>query len=252
MPELLRAGLLAGVSIVVAGVQVRGSAAAPQEGSAGAPADGSAGATLVVAVAAACADLGARVLELELDGAATAGQQDDALEDAADRALAQADGVAHMLVIDAASVFAAAAAAAAAGPGSGGQRYDVQRAALRACLDASWNATRALAVRAFLVGGRGGRVVLLAPAPDAGGCADAARAGLENLARTLSIEWARHAVTVVAIAPASAASAAAGVCGAPAEVAALVAYLASPAGAYFSGCLLDLTGPRAGLSGAAV
>jgi hypothetical protein len=27
-------------------------------------------------------------------------------------------------------------------------------------------------------------------------------------------------------------------------VAALVAYLASPAGAYFSGCLLDLTGGR--------
>jgi NAD(P)-dependent dehydrogenase (short-subunit alcohol dehydrogenase family) len=65
--------------------------------------------------------------------------------------------------------------------------------------------------------------------------AAAARAGLENLARTLSIEWARHGVTPVAIAPGPDSSAG--------EVAALVAYLASPAGSYFSGCLLDLRGP---------
>ncbi len=63
------------------------------------------------------------------------------------------------------------------------------------------------------------------------------RAGLENLARTLSIEWSRYHVTTVAVAPGA---------GTPAgEVAALTAYLASPAGAYFSGCLLDLRGPPA-------
>ncbi len=111
------------------------------------------------------------------------------------------------------------------------------------CLDASWNVTRAVANRAFLPEGRGGRIVYLAPPPDAGEHADAARAGLENLARTLSIEWARHAVTTVAIAPGAANTV--GAANAPGEVAALTAYLASPAGAYFSGCLLDLRGPIA-------
>ena len=63
-----------------------------------------------------------------------------------------------------------------------------------------------------------------------------AAAGLENLARTLSIEWARHGITTVAVAPGEDTSAA--------ELAALACYLLSPAGAYFSGCLMDLRGPR--------
>ncbi len=42
------------------------------------------------------------------------------------------------------------------------------------------------------------------------------------------------AITAVTIAPGAATTAG--------EVAALTAYLASPAGAYFSGCLLDLRG----------
>jgi NAD(P)-dependent dehydrogenase (short-subunit alcohol dehydrogenase family) len=128
------------------------------------------------------------------------------------------------LVVDGAGLFARA--------GEGGTRE-----ALVTCLDASWNVTRAVANRAFLPEGRGGRIVYLAPPPDAGEHADAVRAGLENLARTLSIEWARYAVTTVAIAPGGAIP--------PSEVAALTAYLASPAGAYFSGCLLDLRGPIA-------
>ncbi len=82
---------------------------------------------------------------------------------------------------------------------------------------------------------KAGRIVYLAPAPDAGAPAPAACAGLENLARTLSIEWARHGITTVTVAP--------GVRTTAGEVAALTAYLASPAGAYFSGCLLDLRGP---------
>ncbi len=103
--------------------------------------------------------------------------------------------------------------------------------------DASWNVTRVVAERAFLPDSRGGRIVYIAPRPDAGEHADAACAGLENLARTLSIEWARHGVTAVAIAPGMVSAA---------EIAALTAYLASPAGAYFSGCLLDLRGPAVG------
>jgi NAD(P)-dependent dehydrogenase (short-subunit alcohol dehydrogenase family) len=149
--------------------------------------------------------------------------EESAIEAVADRALAQVGGL-DLLVVDGAGLFAQAGEAGA-------------RAALVACLDASWNVTRAVANRAFLADDRGGRIVYLAPSPDAGEHADAARAGLENLARTLSIEWARHAITTVAIAP--------GAATAPGEVAALTAYLASPAGAYFSGCLLDLRGPTA-------
>jgi citronellol/citronellal dehydrogenase len=88
---------------------------------------------------------------------------------------------------------------------------------------------------ALLPEGAGGRIVYLAPARASHEHADAARAGLENLARTLSIEWARYAITAVSIMPGRATSAG--------EVSSLVAYLASPAGAYFSGCRLDLGGP---------
>jgi NAD(P)-dependent dehydrogenase (short-subunit alcohol dehydrogenase family) len=106
--------------------------------------------------------------------------------------------------------------------------------ALGTCLHATWNVTRAVVNRAYLPADRAGRIVYLAPAPDAGIHADAARAGLENLARTLSIEWARYGITTVTIAAGAATTAG--------EVASLTAYLASPAGAYFSGCLFDLRG----------
>ena len=125
-----------------------------------------------------------------------------------------ATGGLDLLAVDAAGLFA--------------------RGALRTCLEATWNVTRAVVNHAFLPAGRAGRIVYLAPPPGAGEQADAARAGLENLARTLSVEWARHDITLVTIALGDAT--------APGEAAALTAYLASPAGAYFSGCLLDLRG----------
>ena len=106
--------------------------------------------------------------------------------------------------------------------------------ALSACLDGAWQATQAVATVAFIESERAGRIVYLAPKPDAGDHAKAACAGLENLARTLSIEWARYAITTVTIAPGASTSVG--------ELAALAGYLASPAGAYFSGCLLDLRG----------
>jgi hypothetical protein len=100
--------------------------------------------------------------------------------------------------------------------------------AVRACLDGAWLAVRPVATRAMP---DGGLVLLLAPGPgDAH--REAARSGLENLARTLSIEWARFGVRPVAILPGSSSS--------DAEVAELVAYLASPAGAYYSGCAFTL------------
>jgi citronellol/citronellal dehydrogenase len=133
-----------------------------------------------------------------------------------------------LLVVDGASLFARGAACAKG-------EEDCARTALRTCLASAWNITRTVVNVAFLPGRRGGRILYLAPSPDDGGHAGAARAGLENLSRTLSIEWARHGITVVAIAPADDTS--------ECELAALTAYLASPAGAYFSGCLLDLRGP---------
>jgi NAD(P)-dependent dehydrogenase (short-subunit alcohol dehydrogenase family) len=215
---LLRPGLLQGVSILLAGAASAGS----EESFAG-------------SVGAACTGLGARVSELQLVIDVSVEDGEDALEraarDAVERALVDARGI-QLLVIDAASVFATARGAGHAGEAPV-PAPDATREALRACLDVSWNVTRVVAEHAFLPDSRGGRVVYLAPRGDAGEHADAARAGLENLARTLSIEWARHGITAVAIAP--------GVASAD-EVAALTAYLASPAGAYFSGCLLDLTG----------
>jgi NAD(P)-dependent dehydrogenase (short-subunit alcohol dehydrogenase family) len=100
--------------------------------------------------------------------------------------------------------------------------------AVRACLDGAWLALRPVATQAMP---HGGLVVLLAPGPgDAH--REAARGGLENLARTLSIEWARFGVRPVAILPGSSSTAP--------DVAELVAYLASPAGAYYSGCAFTL------------
>ena len=212
--ELLRPGVLQGVSIVVAGSDEL--AASDRVTSVGA------------AVSAACEGLGALVSQCPLGSDASPEHEQTRVEAVLERALAATGGV-DLLAVDAASLFASALS---------GQPGDA-RAALRGCLDASWSVTRALAERAFLPDSRGGRVVFIAPAPDAGEHADAARAGLENLARTLSIEWARHGVTVVTVALAGARDRAS----TASEAAALTAYLASPAGAYFSGCLLDLRGP---------
>ncbi len=202
--KLLRLGLLDGVHVVVA-------VAAPDELAVAA----SESTRLAAAVTTTCAGLGARV---------SAWRPGDAVPADVDR-----------LVVDGAALFATA--------GVVGERGDGARNALRNCLHGAWEATRAVANAAFIDSGRPGRVVYLAPtsASDPSREAthtDAARAGLENLARTLSIEWARYAVTLVTIAAGERTSAG--------EVAAVTAFLASPAGAYYSGCLLDLRGVAPG------
>ena len=93
-------------------------------------------------------------------------------------------------------------------------------------LDAAFISTRAVA-NAWIAGERPGKVVLVAPRNDA-----PLRAALENLSRTLSIEWARYGITPTAILPGAGSS--------DAEVAQLVAFLASPAGDYYSGCTFTL------------
>jgi hypothetical protein len=100
----------------------------------------------------------------------------------------------------------------------------------RDVLDGAWLALRPEA-RAMIDAGAGGKLLLIAPPPSDAG-AEAARAGLENLARTLSIEWARYGIRTAAVLPGSATE--------PEEVAELVAFLASRAGDYYSGCRFDL------------
>jgi NAD(P)-dependent dehydrogenase (short-subunit alcohol dehydrogenase family) len=109
--------------------------------------------------------------------------------------------------------------------GSGGD------AALTESLEQGWVAVREVATGA-LIPAEAGKVVLVGPVPDAGPRAEAARAGLENLARTLSVEWARHGVTTTMVAPGPSTS--------EAEVAELVCFLVSPAGEYLDGCRLEL------------
>ena len=89
-------------------------------------------------------------------------------------------------------------------------------AGLRAAADGCFAAARAVANAAFIPAGRG-KVVLLAPAHPS------TAAALENTARTLSIEWARHGIVIACVHE-------------PAASDALVAFLCSPAGDYYSGC----------------
>jgi NAD(P)-dependent dehydrogenase (short-subunit alcohol dehydrogenase family) len=139
-------------------------------------------------------------------------------------ALADEDGAAawardtaplHALVCDAGGGF-----------GAGGAD------ALRSTMEQTWRAVRAVATGALIEAPAPGRLVLIAPRPGAGPHAAAARAALENLARTLAVEWARYQITAVALWPGDAST--------DTEVAELVYFLISPAGGYFSGCRLEL------------
>ncbi len=136
------------------------------------------------------------------------------LEEEDTRDWAAAAAPLHALVFDAAPAF-----------GEGGQ------AGLDEALERAWVATRGTATGALIPGGAG-KVLLIAPRSTAGPFAAAAQAALENLVRTLSVEWARYGVTAAAIAP--------GPLTGEDQLAELVCFLASPAGEYFSGCRFEL------------
>ena len=104
--------------------------------------------------------------------------------------------------------------------------------ALQATLASAWTVARAVATAAMIGSEDGGRLVFIAPSPAAGPHAAAARAALENLARTLSIEWARFKITAVALWPGERTG--------DAQLAELVCYLMSSAGGYFTGCRFEL------------
>jgi NAD(P)-dependent dehydrogenase (short-subunit alcohol dehydrogenase family) len=158
-------------------------------------------------VAATCADLGATTVALAAD----------LLDEHAVTTAAAAVGPVGTLVCDAAPAFV--------GAGGGVE-------GLTAGLESAWNAARAVA-NAVWRPGDGGKLVLLAPRPRDGAHAAALGAALENTARTLSIEWARFAIRSTAVLPGDATT--------DDEVATLIAYLASPAGDYFSGCAFSLS-----------
>jgi citronellol/citronellal dehydrogenase len=129
----------------------------------------------------------------------------------------------------------------------------------------TWQMTHAAATKAFIPQGEG-KVVSLTVSPHMGfpGMVHtgAARAGVENMMRTLSIEWARFGVRAVAVAVGQfdtetlrtkypkqvvdnvANTVPLGRLGTEQEMAWLVAYLASPAGDFFSGCVITIDGAR--------
>lgn len=139
------------------------------------------------------------------------------------------------------------------------------RTVVRLNLEGTWLMTHAVATKSMIPSGRGGKVISVTLSPHHGlpGMAhsSAARAGVENLMRELSIEWARYNVRTTALAaghfhtdalqkyPQPVRDSVARTVplqrlGDPQEHAWLVAYLASPAGDYYSGAVITLDGAR--------
>jgi citronellol/citronellal dehydrogenase len=139
------------------------------------------------------------------------------------------------------------------------------RTVIRLNVEGTWLMTHAVATKAMMAGG-GGKIINVTLSPHHGlpGMAhsSAARAAVENLTRVLSIEWARFGIRLTALAaghfatetlmtkyPTPVVEGVAGTVplqrlGTEEEFAWLVAYLASPAGDYFSGAILTIDGAR--------
>ncbi len=139
------------------------------------------------------------------------------------------------------------------------------RTVIRLNLEGTWLMTHAVATKAMIPAGSG-RVMSVTISPHHGlpGMAhsSAARAAVENLMRVLAIEWARFGIKLNAVAAGQfatdtlltkypqqivdtlASTVPAGRLGAPEEIAALVAYLASPAADFVSGAVLTIDGVR--------
>jgi citronellol/citronellal dehydrogenase len=129
----------------------------------------------------------------------------------------------------------------------------------------TWLMTHAAATKAFIPQG-GGKVMSVTLSPHSGMPAmvhsGAARAAVENMMRTLAVEWARFGIKTCSLAAGHFStdvirtkyprevvdnierSIPIGRTGKPEEMAWLVAYLASPAGDYFSGTTITIDGGR--------
>jgi citronellol/citronellal dehydrogenase len=135
------------------------------------------------------------------------------------------------------------------------------RAVHRLAVDASWAITRLVAERS-MIPQRSGVVVFVGFSPRRGipgfAHASAARAALENLASGLSLEWSRYGIRSVCVSPGTIATEGLDQydadleqwaraipmqrLGTPEEVAALIAFLCSPGGAYVTGTTVVVDG----------
>jgi len=137
------------------------------------------------------------------------------------------------------------------------------RAVHRIAVDAAWEVTREVAVRA-MIPQRSGVVFFMAFSPRRGIAsmvhASSARAAVENLAAGLSLEWSRFGIRTICIAPGTiategmhanypeadraqwAAAVPLGRFGTAEEVSGLIAFLASPAGGYVTGTTVVVDG----------
>lgn len=139
---------------------------------------------------------------------------------------------------------------------------DGWRAVQRVTMDAVWSVTRAVATRSMIPGG-GGLIVFVGFSPARGipgfAHASAGRAAVANLASGLAIEWSRHGIRTVCVAPGTILTEALrqygedavaawersvplGRLGRPEEVASLIAFLATPGGAYVTGTTIVVDG----------
>ena len=129
----------------------------------------------------------------------------------------------------------------------------------------TWQMTHAAATKAFIPQ-KAGKVVSITVSPHMGfpGMVHtgAARAAVENMMRTLSVEWARFGIRTVAVAVGQfdtetlrtkypkavvdsvASTVPLGRLGTEDEMAWLIAYLASPAGDFYSGTVITIDGAR--------
>ena len=136
------------------------------------------------------------------------------------------------------------------------------RAVQRASVDAVWSITRTVATRSMIPRG-GGLIVFIGFSPLRGipgfAHASAGRAAVANLASGLAIEWSRHGIRSVCVAPGTIRTEALdgygeeavarwersvplGRLGEPEEVAALIAFLATDGGAYVTGTTIVVDG----------
>lgn len=136
------------------------------------------------------------------------------------------------------------------------------RAVARLTLDATWSVTRMVATRS-MIPRRSGLIVFLGFSPLRGipgfAHACAARAAIDNLASGLALEWSRYQIRSVCVAVGTIATEALseygedavarwrrgvplGRLGSPQEVGALIAFLATAAGAYITGTTLVIDG----------
>jgi len=139
------------------------------------------------------------------------------------------------------------------------------RTVIRLNVEGTWLMTHAVATKAMIPAG-GGKIVNVTLSPHNGlpGMAhsSAARAAVENLTRVLSIEWSRHGIRLNALAAGQFGTETLrtkypqaivdhleqtiplGRLGSEEEFAWAVAYLASPAGDFYSGAVITMDGAR--------